>query len=80
MLQRLSDARHKNHEEARVVVKLARLYESKKMSFRIITPYDGQRSHIEGLLKSEKLTWEDKVFNVDSFQGSFPRTSIVDGR
>ncbi|KAG9314970.1 P-loop containing nucleoside triphosphate hydrolase protein [Chiua virens] len=59
----------RNFEEARVVVKLARLYESKKMSFRIITPYDAQRSHIEERLKSEGLDNKDKVFNVDSFQG-----------
>jgi len=59
-----------NKEEARVVVKVARLYESKGMSFRIITPYDAQRAHIESLLKVEKLSWKDKVFNVDSFQGN----------
>ncbi|KAI9574024.1 AAA domain-containing protein [Boletus coccyginus] len=59
-----------NREEAHVVVKLALLYESRGMSFRIITPYDGQRSHIENCLKQEELPWEDKVFNVDSFQGN----------
>ncbi|KAI9574014.1 P-loop containing nucleoside triphosphate hydrolase protein [Boletus coccyginus] len=59
-----------NREEAHVVVKLARLYKSRGMSFRIITPYDGQRSHIENRLKQEELPWEDKVFNVDSFQGN----------
>ncbi|KAF8440438.1 P-loop containing nucleoside triphosphate hydrolase protein [Boletus edulis BED1] len=40
-----------NKEEARVVVKVARLYESSGMSFRIITPYDAQRAHIESLLE-----------------------------
>ncbi|KAF9223781.1 hypothetical protein BS17DRAFT_704462 [Gyrodon lividus] len=59
-----------NREEALVVVHLARLYESKHMSFRVISPYDGQRSLIENALKSAKLQWEDKVFNVDSFQGN----------
>ncbi|KAF8554480.1 hypothetical protein OG21DRAFT_1385482, partial [Imleria badia] len=59
-----------NTEEARVVVKLAQLYESRGMSFHIITPYDAQRSLIENLLKEEELLWEDKVFNVDSFQGN----------
>ncbi|KAF8554478.1 P-loop containing nucleoside triphosphate hydrolase protein [Imleria badia] len=67
-----------NEEEARVVAKLVELYKSRAMSFRIITPYDAQRSLIENLLKREKLPWEDKVFNVDSFQGSFPRTCVVD--
>lgn len=68
-----SNSRRQNPEEARVVVKLACLYQSKAMSFRIITPYDAQRSLIENSLKGENLQWEDKVFNVDSFQGSFPR-------
>ncbi|KAI9574020.1 P-loop containing nucleoside triphosphate hydrolase protein [Boletus coccyginus] len=65
-----SNARHKNREEAHVVVKLARLYKLRGMSFRIVTPYDGQRSHIENCLKQEELPWEGKVFNVDSFQGN----------
>ncbi|KAI9574017.1 P-loop containing nucleoside triphosphate hydrolase protein [Boletus coccyginus] len=65
-----SNARHKNHEEAHVVVKLALLYESRGMSFRIITPYYAQRSHIENRLKQEELPWEGKVVNVDSFQGN----------
>jgi superfamily I DNA and/or RNA helicase len=38
--------------------------------FKIITPYDAQRSEIEKRLMSEKLPWEDKCFNVDSFQGN----------
>ncbi|KAH0833021.1 P-loop containing nucleoside triphosphate hydrolase protein [Lanmaoa asiatica] len=59
-----------NFEEARIVAKLARSYESRKKSFRIITPYDAQRSLIENQLKSEDLQWQDKVFNVDSFQGN----------
>ncbi|KAF9243393.1 AAA domain-containing protein [Melanogaster broomeanus] len=40
------------------------------MSFRIITPYDGQRNCIENALKNTDLQWENKVFNVDSFQGN----------
>jgi superfamily I DNA and/or RNA helicase len=39
-------------------------------SFRIVTPYDAQRSRIEDALKHAKVKWEDKVFNVDSFQGN----------
>jgi superfamily I DNA and/or RNA helicase len=35
----------------------------------VITPYDGQRGLIEGMLKYEKMEWEDRCFNVDSFQG-----------
>ncbi|KAJ8594293.1 hypothetical protein M405DRAFT_729929 [Rhizopogon salebrosus TDB-379] len=42
----------------------------KKKRFRIITPYDAQRSLIENGLRAEQLDWEDKCFNVDSFQGN----------
>lgn len=35
----------------------------------VITPYDGQRSLIERMLKDEKMEWADRCFNVDSFQG-----------
>ncbi|KAF9243391.1 P-loop containing nucleoside triphosphate hydrolase protein [Melanogaster broomeanus] len=59
-----------NREEALVVVHLAKIYANKHRSFRIITPYDGQRTYIENALKTAKLQWEDKVFNVDSFQGN----------
>lgn len=38
-------------------------------SFRVITPYDSQRNLLEKMLKAEKLPWENKCFNVDSFQG-----------
>jgi len=37
----------------------------------VITPYDGQRSLIEQMLKQERMEWEDRCFNVDSFQGMF---------
>jgi len=40
------------------------------LEFRVITPYEGQRSMIEGLLKKSDLPYEDRVFNVDSFQGN----------
>jgi len=38
--------------------------------FKIITPYDAQRNAIETALKTANLTWENTVFNVDSFQGN----------
>jgi superfamily I DNA and/or RNA helicase len=38
--------------------------------FKIITPYDAQRSQLEKRLKAEKLPWENRCFNVDSFQGN----------
>jgi len=52
------------------VVAIARHYTKQNKSFRIITPYDAQRSAIEKALKEEKIPWEDKCFNVDSFQGT----------
>ncbi|KAI0034238.1 AAA domain-containing protein, partial [Vararia minispora EC-137] len=40
--------------------------------FKIITPYDPQRTLIENKLKmtNGELPWEDTVFNVDAFQGN----------
>ncbi|KAG2744875.1 hypothetical protein P692DRAFT_20742909 [Suillus brevipes Sb2] len=58
-----------NQKEISAVIGLARLYETQGKKFKIITPYDAQRTRIEEQLKSEKLRWEDKCFNVDSFQG-----------
>ncbi|KAG2074289.1 hypothetical protein BDR04DRAFT_1008715 [Suillus decipiens] len=58
-----------NPQELSVVIHLARIYHGQGKQFKIITPYDGQRSVIEKQLESEKLPWEDKCFNVDSFQG-----------
>jgi len=76
-----------NFDERRVVVSLARRYTAQKKSFRIITPYDAQRSIIEKALKVEKIPWEDRCFNVDAFQGiamlsptplqSYPLTEIA---
>ncbi|KAG2146162.1 P-loop containing nucleoside triphosphate hydrolase protein [Suillus bovinus] len=59
-----------NQQEISVVIHLARIYNTQGKQFRILTPYDGQRSTIEHQLKLEKLPWEDKCFNVDSFQGN----------
>ncbi len=40
------------------------------MDYKIITPYDGQRNKILNDMKNtDGLIWEDKCFNVDSFQG-----------
>ncbi|KAG1821663.1 AAA domain-containing protein [Suillus subaureus] len=59
-----------NQQETSMVIHLARIYHKQGKQFRIITPYDGQRSVIEKQLQSAKLPWEDKCFNVDSFQGN----------
>ncbi|KAG2339333.1 hypothetical protein BDR05DRAFT_977761 [Suillus weaverae] len=59
-----------NQKEISAVIGLARLYETQGKKFKILTPYDAQRTKIEEQLKSAKLLWEDKCFNVDSFQGN----------
>jgi cobalamin biosynthesis protein CbiG len=62
------DGRVKNMKEVQAVVHLVRALQKSGKSFRIITPYDAQRGRIEDALKQAALHWEDKVFNVDSFQ------------
>jgi hypothetical protein len=52
-----------------MIIHLARLYFWHGKEYRIITPYDAQRGAIEKQLELANLPWEDKCFNVDSFQG-----------
>lgn len=59
-----------NKAEAQAVVVVARGLARAGKSFRVITPYDSQRNLLEKMLKAEKLPWENKCFNVDSFQGN----------
>ncbi|KAK0235956.1 P-loop containing nucleoside triphosphate hydrolase protein [Armillaria nabsnona] len=58
-----------NEKEIQAVVKIANILQGRGKSFKVITPYDAQRSAIEKALKDAKLSWEDKCYNVDSFQG-----------
>jgi hypothetical protein len=60
---------HQNEPEITVIIFLARLYHGQGKQYRVITPYDAQRSAIERQLELAKIPWEDKCFNVDSFQG-----------
>lgn len=46
----------------------AKLQEDEEQ-YRIITPYDAQRSALEQDLKNAGVSWHNKCFNVDSFQG-----------
>ena len=62
--------RLQNEVEASHILHLARKLEEQDRDYRIITGYEGQRSHIENLMKEEGLEWGDKCFNVDSFQGN----------
>ncbi|KAI6108089.1 AAA domain-containing protein [Pisolithus sp. B1] len=67
-----------NDAEARVVVQIARAYQALKgADFRIVTPYDAQRALIEHKLKAANLDHDDKVFNVDSFQGNEAKHIII---
>ncbi|KAF8969177.1 P-loop containing nucleoside triphosphate hydrolase protein [Flammula alnicola] len=60
----------KNTPEVDVAIAIARQLKRAGKPFRIITPYDPQRSLLENGLKHAKLPWEDKCFNVDAFQGN----------
>jgi superfamily I DNA and/or RNA helicase len=69
-LNRSSPDHSQNRHEVDVVLEVAKRLNSQGKSFRIITPYDPQRSLLENALKQEKLPWEDKCFNIDAFQGN----------
>lgn len=58
-----------NDLECQTVLCLAQKLQEQQKNYRIITPYEGQRSLIENSLKDQGLEWGDKCFNVDSFQG-----------
>ena len=60
-----------NEAEAIHILHLAKKLQEQEQNYRIITGYEGQRSHIENLMQEEGLEWGDKCFNVDSFQGIF---------
>ncbi|KAI5989422.1 P-loop containing nucleoside triphosphate hydrolase protein [Pisolithus orientalis] len=60
----------KNLKECQAILKLAQIFQNQGKRFKIITPYDSQRTLIENELKSAEMQWEDKCFNVDSFQGN----------
>ncbi|KAJ3570489.1 hypothetical protein NP233_g4369 [Leucocoprinus birnbaumii] len=60
-----------NEEQSKIAITLARRMQELGYSYRIISPYDAQRTLMENSLKSTPgLDWENKVFNVDSFQGN----------
>lgn len=60
----------KNAEECQAILKLSSILQEKGKRFKIITPYDAQRTLIENELKDSGLKWTDTCFNVDSFQGN----------
>ena len=58
-----------NPAERLSVLKIAEKLEAEGKEYCIITPYDAQRTFLENELKASGLPWQDKCFNVDSFQG-----------
>ncbi|KAG1778309.1 AAA domain-containing protein [Suillus placidus] len=68
--EQLHETSWKNPGECQTILRIATMLQAKNKQFRIITPYDAQRSLIEEGLKLGKLDWENKCFNVDSFQGN----------
>jgi len=60
-----------NLQECEVVLKLAFHLQEQQKDYQIITPYEDQRSTIEDHMRGTPgLDWENKCFNVDSFQGN----------
>jgi len=66
-----------NRKEAMVIIEICKKYKAERRQYRIITPYDGQRSLVEQMLKKERMEWEDRCFNVDSFQGNEADNIII---
>jgi superfamily I DNA and/or RNA helicase len=71
MANRVATHNLQNLKEVDAIVLLAEHLQNENISYRIITPYDAQRSALEQALKDEELDWENKCFNVDSFQGLY---------
>lgn len=66
-----------NVKEAEAIIEICKKYKSERRQYRIITPYDGQRNLIEQMLRKNRLEWEDRCFNVDSFQGNEADNIII---
>jgi len=66
-----------NPQEVEAVTLIAEHLQEQDISYRIITPYDAQRSAIEQALKERDLNWYDKCFSVDSFQGNEDHVIII---
>ncbi|OCH94374.1 P-loop containing nucleoside triphosphate hydrolase protein [Obba rivulosa] len=60
---------YKNYAQCKVILQLAARLQSEGKSYRIITPYEAQRNLLENQIKCIGLQWQNKCFNVDSFQG-----------
>lgn len=61
---------NQNKEEVDACMLLAKQLEENEKDYRIISPYASQTNLILSRMKEEGLQWQDKCFNVDSFQGN----------
>ncbi|GLB40322.1 putative AAA domain containing protein [Lyophyllum shimeji] len=69
--EQLNGSSFMNLLECEAVIKLAQQLQVQQKAYQIITPYEGQRGIIEARMKdTPDLDWENKCFNVDSFQGN----------
>ncbi|KAG8830151.1 hypothetical protein FRC17_005343 [Serendipita sp. 399] len=59
-----------NKLEAEAAILLAKQLEARGKDYRMISPYATQTELLLRRLKEENMNWEDKCFNVDSFQGN----------
>ncbi|CCM01391.1 uncharacterized protein FIBRA_03442 [Fibroporia radiculosa] len=66
-----------NDAEAHAIEFIATKLHKQSKAFRIITPYDAQRNLLENRLRAVGIPWENKCFNVDSFQGNEEEYIIV---
>ena len=69
MTAAVADMVAQNTLERQTVLKIAAKFQEEDKEYKIITPYDAQRSLLEHGMKEMGLIWQDKCFNVDSFQG-----------
>lgn len=53
------------------MLNIAEKLQTEGKDYCIITPYDAQRNFLEQDMKDSGLVWQDKCFNVDSFQGEY---------
>ena len=61
---------HEDKKAYRIITRTSRFVLGMLLTGRCFLAYDAQRNKIEKALKDAKLPWEDKCFNVDSFQGT----------
>lgn len=66
-----------NPAELQAVLMIASKLQEEGEDYRIISPYAAQTNAIQETMKAEGLSWANKCFNVDSFQGNKSFLSII---